>query len=100
MRRNGHDPIDRGEAHPEHVKEDAGAAQHLQIATDSAVLPVDVLLFGPTVENQHEREPDAEINYGASNKRRGGQIPFLKITQRALTGEWSVEPSDINVLHT
>src|SRR5216684_4044719 len=82
MRREGHHPVNGGERHRKSVKNDARPGEHLQAAAQSAVALVDVLLLRQTVKDEHERQPDREVNQRTELEATGGQIVFLKIRQR------------------
>src|SRR5882762_8285682 len=84
MRREGHHPVNGGERHRKSVEDDAGAGEHLQAAAQGAVALVDVLLLRQTVKDEHERQPDREVNQRTELEATGGQIGLLKMRQRLL----------------
>src|SRR5882762_2929186 len=84
VRRQGHHPVNGGEGHRKSVEDDAGAGEHFQAAAQGTVALVDVLLLRQTVKDEHERQPDREVNQRTELEATGGQIVFLKIRQRLL----------------
>src|SRR6266436_1831963 len=86
--------------HDEHVEDDAGSGKHFETATQTTVFAIHVLLPGPTIEKEHQDEPDAEVQNGADTEAIGRQISALEVGKSAFTRRGRVEPGGVEVFHS
>src|SRR5712692_6336650 len=106
VRRQRHHPIDGREGHDKNVENNAGAGKHFEAETQSAVFGVGVLLLGQNIEDEHQRQPNSEVDDCTSVKASLSEVAFLKIRERTFASWRRVEPAllvsmtGIEILHS
>src|SRR6266853_3970998 len=95
MRRKRHRPVDGRKGHREYVKNNSRARPELKSGTQGSVVPVDVLLSRQQVEQQHQANPNYEINYHPDQKEIVCEVFLLQIRKRAVLSSCRrIEPAD------
>src|SRR5260370_37408921 len=95
MRGKGNRPVDGRKGHREYVKNNSRARPELKSGTQGSVVPVDVLLSRQQVEQQHQANPNYEIDYHPGQKEIVRQVFLLQVRKRAFLSDCRrIEPTD------
>src|ERR1700680_4404376 len=99
VRRQRHHPVDGGKAHRKNVKNNARPGEHLQAAAQGTVILVDVLLYRPAIEEEHQEQPDDEVNCRAQLKASDCQISLLELREWFFLEFFRIQPRTVEILH-